>query len=107
MNGTENWRGDKSMLCVLVGVIVSEAYFLDRCDDETLDPDTAVQRLEDITVLLQRLTPEERVEFIECLEELAAEAAVPESRAYSHDHDWISFLNSFAVDFGLIEDAAE
>ena len=107
MSATQNWRGDKSMLCVLVEIIVSEAFFLDHCDDETLNPDTAAKRLENIVVMLQELTPQEREEFIECLEELSAEAQVPESTAYSHSHVWIEFVNSFATDFGLVDDDGE
>jgi hypothetical protein len=91
----------RSLLCKLVEIIVTNAYFLDRCDDDILDPDTAVMRLEDIASMLYEISKEERVLFLSCLEELAAKAVAPESYSYSGKQDWVDFINSFAEDSDL------
>jgi antitoxin component HigA of HigAB toxin-antitoxin module len=48
--------------------------------------------------MLYEISKEERVLFLSCLEELAAEAEAPESKAYSKHPDWVEFIKSFAED---------
>jgi hypothetical protein len=55
---------------ILVEIVVRHAIFLELADDEVLDPDTAVQQLEDLAFLLQKLGTDERRQFVQALKEL-------------------------------------
>ncbi len=110
MGSIENdiWRGDKSMVCVLVETIVHQVWFLEHSDDKTLDADTASQQLEDINASLQQLTQVERVEFIKCLEEIATEAEERQVRIAPfydlHHKEYLEFLRTVASYMGLVDD---
>ena len=104
------WRGDKSMLCILVEIIVGQAWFLESCDDETLDLQIAVQQLEDIGGGLQQLTSTEKSEIKTCLETLVVEAETRQEHAYPFyavDPRYIEFLRSFFHDSGLEDEDDE
>jgi hypothetical protein len=46
MEDHENRWGDKSMVCPLVEIIMSQLWFLERCDDAVLDSRTAGKQMD-------------------------------------------------------------
>jgi hypothetical protein len=103
-----NGRGDKSMTCVLVEAIMNLATFVEFSDDDTVDPDDAVQQLEDLGVILDQLTQTERAEFVQCLERLAADRVALNEQAAPFvipgTERYVTFLKEFPVNFGWVDD---
>ncbi len=66
----------------LMRVVVDVIDFLANCDDEVLDPDTAVAMLEDIGFQINRLSVEDKKIFCSYLEELANETEDKEKAAF-------------------------
>ena len=73
-------------------VVVQAAAFFELCDDDVLDPDTAVKELESISAELQRLDPADKSALIGFTQKEAERVPDPE---YS------SFLLEFADAMGL------
>jgi len=63
---------------VLVEVVAQFALFLELTDETELE--TAVRQQEEIAFRLQKLSPEERAEFVGLLEEVAQEDSFREHR---------------------------
>lgn len=55
--------------------------FFTTCDDETLDPDVAVQQMEQIGAILQPLDPELKALVMEMIHEIAQDETQPELQA--------------------------
>src|SRR5262245_53136801 len=84
---------------VLVEAIVNMAAFLEFSDEVTLDPDTAVNQMEDLAATLQKLTQEERHELLNYLSELA-----DSSRKKGTDKEYVDFVLGFGEMFGVTEE---
>jgi hypothetical protein len=101
-------RGDKSLTCVLVEMIVQLAAFLEFSDNETVDPDSSTRELDELCANLEQLTQAERTEFIECLKRLAAERIELNKQAAPFvipgTEKYVRFLENFPTDFGLVDD---
>ena len=80
---------------VLTGLVVDLTWFLDSCDDDTLNPDDAVKMLESVVWVLHRLPTAQRSRFLQVLQELA-EAET--------DHGRRTFLQEFPESFALLDD---
>lgn len=76
---------DADRLRPLVEAFVWPMVFFELCDDETLDPDIAVQQMDTITAVLGKLGPVERDLVLQVLDQLAQEAQQPEVRAFIRD----------------------
>ena len=68
------------MIKVLVELIAHFAIFLESADETMIPLETAVQQQEEMAFRLQRLTPEERAEFVRLLALVAEEESSPERR---------------------------
>ncbi|HEX8281835.1 MAG TPA: hypothetical protein VF588_00535 [Pyrinomonadaceae bacterium] len=79
----------------LMRAVLDAAAFLELADDETLDPDTAVEQMEQLAATLAELTPEERAELLSFAAESAAGARA------AGDEERAEFLASFGESFGL------
>jgi hypothetical protein len=64
----------------LVEIVAQMALFLEQADDSTVGLDAAVKQQEEMAFRLQRLSPEERLKFIEILEEITAENPFEDQR---------------------------
>lgn len=64
----------------LVEIIAQMALFLEQADESILDLDAAVTQQEEMAFRLQRLSPDERRDFIGILDEIAAENPFEEQR---------------------------
>lgn len=80
---------------VLTGLVVDMAWFLDTCEDDEVDPHSAVKMMESVSWVLLQLPADQRVRFLQVLKDLAE--AEPDSgrRAY---------LESFPFACGMVED---
>ncbi|MFI0998611.1 hypothetical protein ACIP10_07930 [Streptomyces galbus] len=78
----------------LAGLVVDAAWFLERCGDDEVDPDSAVQMLEGMSAELLRLPADQRARFLRVLTELAD--AEPDLARRE-------FLESFPAACGLVE----
>jgi hypothetical protein len=85
----------------LMRAVLDAAAFLELADDEILDPDAAVEQMEQMAVTLAELAPDERAGLLR----FAAESAV-EARA-SGDEERAEFLESFGESFGLDDEDGE
>ncbi|MFI7316731.1 hypothetical protein [Streptomyces venezuelae] len=84
-----------SLTRALAEVLVDVLWFVDGCEDDQMDPDGAVKVLEGVAHRVTQLSSDQRIEFIELLDSMAAEEADPSRRA---------FLEGFPEWFGLIEE---
>ena len=84
----------------LARAIINAAAFLELSDDRALDPDLAVQALEEIALHLSACTEEERKVLAEVLAEMRANELETGPRP-----DVLAFLDSFLVSFGLADEA--
>ncbi|WP_344656716.1 hypothetical protein [Catenulispora subtropica] len=80
---------------VLTGLVVDLTWFLDSCDDDTLNPDDAVKMLESVVWVLHRLPEAQRSRFLQVLQELAEAETDPGRR---------TFLQEFPESFDLLDD---
>jgi hypothetical protein len=83
---------------VLAGLVIDVAWYLDRCDDDEVDPDTAVKMLEGIGTLLEQLPPGQHDRMLGVLTGMAEAEPEPERR---------EFLEGFLVDIGYLDDPEE
>ncbi|MEU8957657.1 hypothetical protein AB0C93_25510 [Streptomyces sp. NPDC048518] len=84
-----------SLTRALAVALVDVLWFVEGCDDEQMDPHDAVKVLEDVAHLVTQLSSDQRDDFIDLLESMAAEEVDPSRRA---------FLEDFPESFGLVED---
>jgi len=84
----------------LARAVINAAAFLELSDDKALDPELAVQALEELALHLSRCTEEEKKAVAEVLAEMRANELETGPRP-----DVLAFLDSFPVSFGLIDDA--
>ncbi|MEU6425077.1 hypothetical protein ABZ860_04205 [Microbispora sp. NPDC046973] len=80
---------------VLAGLVVDVVWFLDGCEDDEVDLDSAVQMMESVSGVLQRLPQEQRDRFLKVLRDLAEAETDPGRR---------EFLREFPFACGLVED---
>jgi hypothetical protein len=73
--------------------------FLELSGDDVIDPDAAVAQMEAIANRLHELSEEERQEFSSYIDDLASR-----ERAAGRDEEWITFLETFMENMGLIGD---
>jgi hypothetical protein len=85
----------------LMRAVLDAAAFLELADDETVDPDAAVEQMEQMAATLAGLSPEDRAELLG----FAAESAEEARRA--GDEERAEFLEGFGAGFGLDADADE
>lgn len=74
---------EKQRLRPLVEAFVWPLMFFDTCNDDLLDPDVAVQQMENISAALDDLDAPLRGVVVQILEDLARESHRPEVR------DWL------------------
>ncbi len=79
----------------LAAVVVDVLWFLDSCEDDEVDPDSAVKMMESVGWTLQNLPPQQRDRFLQVLADLARDESDPGRK---------EFLESFPVACGLVED---
>src|SRR5712691_5170859 len=84
----------------LARAIINAAAFLELSDDEAVDPELAVQALEEIALHLSACTPEERKALVEVLAEMRANELETGPRP-----EVLAFLDGFLVSFGLADEA--
>ena len=82
---------------ILMQIIVDYVLFLQLCDEDQLNLDTAVRQTEQIAYRLQKLSRPEQVEFLEYVAELAAQA----ERGAGRDRRW-QCLNDLPEALGLM-----
>ena len=80
---------------VPAGLVVDIVWWLDSCDDEEVDPDSAVKLMESVAWVMDNLPTDQQQRLIEVLGELA-DAEQDPARAQQ--------LRSFPFDCGLVED---
>ncbi|MFG2848860.1 hypothetical protein ACGF12_37780 [Kitasatospora sp. NPDC048296] len=80
---------------VLAGLVVDTVWFLDSCEDDEVDPDSAVKMMESVARVLQRLPEDQLGRFLQTLRGLAEAEPDPKRR---------EFLESFPGACGLVED---
>lgn len=80
---------------VLTGLVIDTVWFLDSCEDEEVDPDSAVKMMESVAGVLQRLPGSQLDRFLRALADLAEAEPDPQRR---------EFLKSFPSACGLVED---
>jgi hypothetical protein len=79
-----------------MSTIVDCAYFLDASDDDTVNPDAAVNMLETIASSLRLLSATDRADFVRHLESMTNE-----ERSKPGDPRRLQFLQQFAASMGL------
>jgi hypothetical protein len=84
---------------ILIKAVIASAAFLEFADDEILNPDTAVNELENLASTLQELTPEERREFLSHLDDLAQQYMTSDK-----DSSYAGFLSGLGEMLGLKEE---
>ncbi|MGY0055125.1 hypothetical protein ACWY4P_00805 [Streptomyces sp. LZ34] len=80
---------------VLAGLVVDVVWFLDSCEDEEVDPDSAVKMMESVSWVLTRLPQDQRDRFLTVLAGMAEAETDPGRR---------EFLKAFPFACGLVED---
>ncbi|MFE3205709.1 hypothetical protein [Embleya sp. NPDC059237] len=83
---------------VLAGLVVDVVWFLDSCEDDEVDPDSAVKMTESVAWVLGRLPLDQRDRFLKVLADLAEAEENPGRR---------EFLESFPFSCGLVEEGPE
>ena len=84
----------------LARAIMNAAAFLELSDDKAVDPELAVQALEEIALHLSECSEEEKKALAEVLAEMRANEVETGPRP-----DVLAFLDSFLVSFGLADPA--
>ncbi|WP_433615432.1 hypothetical protein ACQP2P_11565 [Dactylosporangium sp. CA-139114] len=79
----------------LTGLVVDLLWWLDSCNDDEIDPDTAVKMMESVSWVLHNLPSEQRQRFMKVLDEMAAEKEHAGRRQQ---------LLTFAYQSGLVDD---
>lgn len=79
----------------LAGLIVDVVWFLESCDDDDVDPDSAVKMMEGVSGELLRLSPDQRDRLLQVLTDLTEAESDPARR---------EFLASFPFACGLVEE---
>ncbi|MEV5085937.1 hypothetical protein AB0K74_47120 [Streptomyces sp. NPDC056159] len=79
----------------LTGLLVDLVWWLESCEDEEVDPDSAVKMMESVGWVLLQLPSDQRQRLLQVLADLA-EAEQDPAR-----HE---FLESFPFAIGLVED---
>ncbi|MFB7379160.1 hypothetical protein ACFC6U_33345 [Kitasatospora purpeofusca] len=77
---------------VLAGLVVDIVRFLDNCEDDEVDPDSAVRVMESVSWVLTRLPDGQRDRFLTVLADLATAETDPRRR---------EFLDGFPFACGL------
>ncbi|KOV25888.1 hypothetical protein ADK60_22250 [Streptomyces sp. XY431] len=80
---------------VLVGLVVDIVRFLDTCEDDEVDPDSAVKATESVSWVLRQLPHDQRERFLTALTDLAAAETDPDRR---------QFIKDFPVACGLLDE---
>ncbi|QWQ45170.1 hypothetical protein KME66_32455 [Streptomyces sp. YPW6] len=80
---------------VLAGLVVDVVWFLDSCEDDEVDPDSAVKMTESVSWVLTRLPQDQRDRFLTVLADLAEAETEPGRR---------EFLEAFPFACGLVEE---
>ncbi|MEE1823713.1 hypothetical protein PUR61_16160 [Streptomyces sp. BE20] len=80
---------------VLAGLVVDIVRFLDTCEDDEVDPDSAVTMTESVSWALTRLPHDQRERFLTTLADLAAAETNPGRR---------EFIKAFPFACGLIDE---
>ena len=80
----------------LLAAVLTSACFLERSDDDTVDPDAAVHVLEYVAFYLNRAAPDRRDRIAADVRRLADHA-----RRNGWGDEPVSFLDHFLVSFGL------
>jgi hypothetical protein len=83
---------------VLAGLVVDLVWWLDSCDDEEVDPESAVKMLETVSWVLLQVPAGQRARLLEALAELAEAEKHPGRR---------EFLLAFPSTAGLAGDDSE
>ncbi|MGC0318185.1 hypothetical protein [Kitasatospora acidiphila] len=78
----------------LAGLVVDVVWFLDSCEDDEVDPDSAVKMMESVGWVLGRLPQDQRDRFLTVLADLAEAETEPGRR---------EFLEAFPFTCGLVE----
>lgn len=81
---------------VLAGLLVDNLWFLDSCDENEVDPDSAVRMMESAATALKGLPPEQLDRFLSVIGNLAEAETGPGRR---------EFLEAFPLACGLVEQA--
>ena len=79
-------------------IAIETLAFLELSDDDTINPDAAVEQMEQIVSILNHLTANEKTEFINFVQKFADSAktsGAPEKR--------IQFFRSLPYAIGLVE----
>ncbi|WP_194280693.1 hypothetical protein [Streptomyces fagopyri] len=79
----------------LTRLLVDIVRWLDDCDDDEVNPDSAVKMMETIGWALLQLPSDQRRRFLQVITDLAEAEQEPAVR---------DFLKSFPLDIGMIED---
>ncbi|MGW7385048.1 hypothetical protein [Streptomyces sp. NPDC054794] len=79
---------------VLAGLVVDVVWFLDSCEDDEVDPDSAVKMMESVSWVLTRLPQDQRDRFLTVLADLAEAEQDPSRR---------EFLEAFPFACGLVD----
>ncbi|MET8407019.1 hypothetical protein ABZV34_02705 [Streptomyces sp. NPDC005195] len=79
----------------LTRLLVDVVWWLDSCDDEEVNPDSAVKMMETIGWVLLQLPSDQRTRLLQVIADMAAAEQDPEAR---------DFLKSFPYDIGMVED---
>jgi hypothetical protein len=80
---------------VLAGLVVDVVWFLDSCEDDEVDPDSAVKMMESVSWVLGQLPQDQRERFLKVLADLAEAEQDPGRR---------EFLENFPFASGLVEE---
>ncbi|PZT77603.1 MULTISPECIES: hypothetical protein [unclassified Streptomyces] len=83
---------------VLAGLVVDVVCFLDSCEDDEVDPDSAVRMMESVAWVLGRLPQDQRDRFLTVHADLA-EAEQDSGRR--------EFLEAFPFSCGLVDEEPE
>ncbi|MDX2678110.1 hypothetical protein [Streptomyces soliscabiei] len=80
---------------VLAGLVVDVVWFLDSCEDDEVDPDSAVKMMESVSWVLGQLPQDQSDRFLTVLADLAEAEQDPGRR---------EFLQAFPFASGLVEE---
>lgn len=83
------------LVAVLAGLVVDVVWFLDSCEDDEVDPDSAVKMMESVSWMLTRLPQDQRHRFLQVLADLAEAEQNPSRR---------EVLEAFPFASGLVEE---
>jgi hypothetical protein len=83
---------------VLAGLVIDVAWYLDRCDDDEVGPDTAVKMLESIGSVLEELPQDQHDRMLKALTDMVGAEQDPERR---------EFLEGFLADLGFADEPEE